>query len=253
MRPEGAAILVQDYHLCLLAPALVERRPDLRIVHFSHTPFAAPELLAVLPTPGAASCSRAWPRTTRAASTRRAGPPTSSPRARSPASLRRPRSWPRSAPTPTTWLPRPPPTPAVPRAPSSTPSSAAGALVPASTGSSCRRTCCAASTPSTCCSRTTRSGASRWSSRRSSTRRREGLSDYLAYRAGGRGAGAAAQREVGHARLDADPLRRQRQLPALGGGPATLRRAARQPHPRRPEPGGQGGDAGQRARRPAGA
>jgi trehalose 6-phosphate synthase len=48
--PEGAAILVQDYHLCLLAPALLERRPDLRIVHVSHTPFAAPELLAVLPT-----------------------------------------------------------------------------------------------------------------------------------------------------------------------------------------------------------
>jgi trehalose 6-phosphate synthase len=49
--PPDAAVLVQDYHLCLLGPALADRRPDVRTVHFSHTPFAAPELLAVLPTP----------------------------------------------------------------------------------------------------------------------------------------------------------------------------------------------------------
>lgn len=48
--PEGAAVLVQDYHLCLLAPSLRERRPDLRVVHFSHTPFANPDMLRVLPS-----------------------------------------------------------------------------------------------------------------------------------------------------------------------------------------------------------
>ena len=48
--PEGAVVLVQDYHLCLLGPALAEARPDLRTVHFSHTPFATPNLLRVLPT-----------------------------------------------------------------------------------------------------------------------------------------------------------------------------------------------------------
>jgi trehalose 6-phosphate synthase len=48
--PDGATVLVQDYHLCLLGPTLAERRPDLRTVHFSHTPFATPNLLRVLPT-----------------------------------------------------------------------------------------------------------------------------------------------------------------------------------------------------------
>ena len=49
--PEGAAVLVQDYHLCLVAAHLRERRPDLRCVHFSHTPFAPPEWLGALPAP----------------------------------------------------------------------------------------------------------------------------------------------------------------------------------------------------------
>jgi trehalose 6-phosphate synthase len=47
--PEGAAVLVQDYHLTLVALRLVAARPDLRFVHFSHTPFAPPEFLAALP------------------------------------------------------------------------------------------------------------------------------------------------------------------------------------------------------------
>jgi trehalose 6-phosphate synthase len=47
--PEGAAVLVQDYHLCLVARMLERRRPDLRCVHFSHTPFAPPAWLAALP------------------------------------------------------------------------------------------------------------------------------------------------------------------------------------------------------------
>lgn len=47
--PDGAVVLVQDYHLCLVAPRLRAARPDLRLVHFSHTPFAPPEWLRVLP------------------------------------------------------------------------------------------------------------------------------------------------------------------------------------------------------------
>ncbi|MDT0305474.1 trehalose-6-phosphate synthase [Streptomyces sp. DSM 44917] len=45
----GAAVLVQDYHLALVPGLLRERRPDLRIGHFSHTPWAPPELFRVLP------------------------------------------------------------------------------------------------------------------------------------------------------------------------------------------------------------
>jgi trehalose 6-phosphate synthase len=47
--PAGAAVLVQDYHLCLVGPRLRAARPDLRLVHFSHTPFAPPEWLRVVP------------------------------------------------------------------------------------------------------------------------------------------------------------------------------------------------------------
>ena len=46
---EGAAVLVQDYHLALVPGMLRERRPDLRIAHFTHTPWAAPAYLRMLP------------------------------------------------------------------------------------------------------------------------------------------------------------------------------------------------------------
>jgi trehalose 6-phosphate synthase len=45
----GADVLVQDYHLTLAPRLLAERRPDLRIGHFSHTPWAPPDLFRVLP------------------------------------------------------------------------------------------------------------------------------------------------------------------------------------------------------------
>jgi trehalose 6-phosphate synthase len=45
----GAAVLVQDYHLALTPRQLRDRRPDLRIGHFSHTPWAPPEYFALLP------------------------------------------------------------------------------------------------------------------------------------------------------------------------------------------------------------
>jgi trehalose 6-phosphate synthase len=45
----GAKVLVQDYHL-FLAPAMLRAaRPDLRIAHFTHTPWAPPEYFALLP------------------------------------------------------------------------------------------------------------------------------------------------------------------------------------------------------------
>ena len=47
--PEGAVVLVQDYHLCLVAARLAGVRPDLVCVHFSHTPFAPPVFLEALP------------------------------------------------------------------------------------------------------------------------------------------------------------------------------------------------------------
>lgn len=47
--PDGAAVLVQDYHLCLVAARLRHTRPDLDCVHFHHTPFAPPVWLRALP------------------------------------------------------------------------------------------------------------------------------------------------------------------------------------------------------------
>ncbi|WP_242425128.1 trehalose-6-phosphate synthase, partial [Frankia sp. EI5c] len=51
----GACVLVQDYHLTLV-PALLRRtRPDLRIAHFSHTPWSPPEYFRMLPDAVAAA------------------------------------------------------------------------------------------------------------------------------------------------------------------------------------------------------
>ncbi|MBT2478094.1 trehalose-6-phosphate synthase [Streptomyces sp. ISL-94] len=46
---QGACVLVQDYHLALVPGALRELRPDLRIGHFTHTPWASREFLQMLP------------------------------------------------------------------------------------------------------------------------------------------------------------------------------------------------------------
>ncbi|GAA3018644.1 trehalose-6-phosphate synthase [Kitasatospora sp. NPDC006786] len=45
----NAAVLVQDYHLSLVPALLRAARPDLRIGHFSHTPWAPPEYYRMLP------------------------------------------------------------------------------------------------------------------------------------------------------------------------------------------------------------
>ncbi|MEU6126400.1 trehalose-6-phosphate synthase [Streptomyces sp. NPDC047123] len=45
----GAAVLVQDYHLALVPGMLRELREDLRIGHFSHTPWAPVDYFRMLP------------------------------------------------------------------------------------------------------------------------------------------------------------------------------------------------------------
>jgi trehalose 6-phosphate synthase len=46
----GDIVLVQDYQLTMTAGQLRAQRPDLRVVHFTHTPFAGPDDFSVLPT-----------------------------------------------------------------------------------------------------------------------------------------------------------------------------------------------------------
>ncbi len=46
--PEHAVVLVQDYHLTLLAPTVRAERDDLSLVHFHHTPFGGPDNARVL-------------------------------------------------------------------------------------------------------------------------------------------------------------------------------------------------------------
>lgn len=47
--PRGAIVLVQDFHLALVGRELAQRRPDLQLVHFTHTPLASPSDLRLLP------------------------------------------------------------------------------------------------------------------------------------------------------------------------------------------------------------
>jgi len=48
--PQGATVLVQDYHLALVGTWLAQQRKDLRAVHFTHIPFCEPTALRILPT-----------------------------------------------------------------------------------------------------------------------------------------------------------------------------------------------------------
>lgn len=48
--PPGDAVLVQDYQLTLVPELLRALRPDLRVLHFTHTPFADVESMRMLPT-----------------------------------------------------------------------------------------------------------------------------------------------------------------------------------------------------------
>jgi len=46
---ERVRAMVQDYHLTLVPRMLADLRPDVRIAHFSHTPWAPPEYFRMLP------------------------------------------------------------------------------------------------------------------------------------------------------------------------------------------------------------
>lgn len=48
--PEGERVLVHDYHLALVPGLVRAARPDLRLTHFTHTPFCGPNSIRVLPT-----------------------------------------------------------------------------------------------------------------------------------------------------------------------------------------------------------
>src|SRR3989440_1466289 len=48
--PEGPTVPVQDYPLTLVGAGLARRRPDLRAVHFTHTPFSDPSGIRILPS-----------------------------------------------------------------------------------------------------------------------------------------------------------------------------------------------------------
>ncbi|MGI9021627.1 MAG: alpha,alpha-trehalose-phosphate synthase (UDP-forming) [Acidimicrobiales bacterium] len=48
--PDGAIVLVQDYHLALVGTWLAQERRDLRAMHFTHIPFCEPGALRVLPS-----------------------------------------------------------------------------------------------------------------------------------------------------------------------------------------------------------
>jgi trehalose 6-phosphate synthase len=46
---DGGKVIIQDYHLALAPRLLRDRRPDARIAHFSHTPWAPPAYFRMLP------------------------------------------------------------------------------------------------------------------------------------------------------------------------------------------------------------
>ena len=228
------------------------RRPDLRLVHFSHTPFADPDVLAGAPaSTSAASCSPAWPPTTPAASTPTAGPTASPPAAPS-----------SSAQAPTTFV-----------APLG-PDAADIGRVAAGDGlrRRPRRARRAPSATAPLLVRVDRIELSKnilrgflafddllerypeWRERvvfgAFVYPSREGLPEYLAYRQEVEATVRAHQRALGHRRTGRPILLRPlRRLPPLGRRPAPGRRAPRQPDPRRAQPRRRGGAARQRARR----
>lgn len=58
MAGRGDTVLVQDHHLALVPGLLRARRPDLRLAYFTHTAFAGPNSMRVLPrAPGRALCA----------------------------------------------------------------------------------------------------------------------------------------------------------------------------------------------------
>lgn len=53
--PTSDVVLVQDYQLALVPAMVRQARPDLRVLHFTHTPFCGPNSIRVLPDDVAAA------------------------------------------------------------------------------------------------------------------------------------------------------------------------------------------------------
>ena len=262
---EGATVLVQDYHFSLLGRMLAERRPDLRTVHFLHTPFADPNMLARPARRRARrSCSTAWPATAPAASTATGGrrgsapasPTRACPRRRHVRGAARDRRRRRSS----------------PRRPSPGCAAAAEALRAAVGG---RRTVVRVGPHGAV--EEHRAGDARLrgaAARAPRVARRGGARGHGVSRAGRgwpsisptpprwstRPSGSTTSDLVGRRgrrrrvrRVDADRAARRRRPRALPRRAGHLGRAARQPRARRAQPRGQGGPAAQPQRRRAGA
>ena len=250
--PQGAVVLVQDYHLCLVAARLAKVRPDLVCVHFSHTPFAPPVFLEALPdaTVGELLTGMAAHRACGFHTQRWADDFTSS--ARDLAGL-----------TPTTFVSPLASDPDDIRAAAASPACGdALAALDALVGDRA------------VIGRVDRMELSknllrgflaygdlldRYPEHRervvfvaAAYQSRVGVPGYAAYREDIEAAVAAINDALRHRQLDPGRARRGRRLPPFGRGHAPGRRAPRQPHPRRPQPGGVGGCLGERPRRSAG-
>ena len=254
---QGDAVFVQDYHFSLLGRMLAEARPDLRTVHFLHTPFAAPDMLGVLPDDvvaelldgmaGYAACGfhcHQWEADFRGLLRRGRG--------------RRGAAAPFVAPLgpDAGVLEEEAASPAAPRRRRRCgPRWAGGASSPGPTAWSPPRTSCAGCSPSRSCCSPTPSGAARWCTWRWRIPSRQGLAEYLAYAADVEHTADAHQPRLRRRADGWTPIVLSvkddcaRSLAALDAG----RRAAGQPGARRPQPRGQGGAAAQRGRRRAGA
>ena len=237
-----ATVLVHDYHLALAPAMLRASRPDLRISHFTHTPFVRPGV----PVDPARRHRRG---TAAGHGRRRRRRVPRAPLGRSvrgcwrarrgtrhlpdPAHLRRPRrgrprrgrrgqrkrrvrgaSWPSST------------------------REIGGCLNAscASTASSRRRTCCAASGRTGRCSRNTRSGAKRSASSRSVIRAASRSRSTSNLHARSRAARPRINERFATRRLDARHSRHQRRLSALGRRAAQRRCVAGESDSRRAQP-----------------
>ena len=227
---EGAVVLVQDYHLTLTPGLLRQRRPDLRIGFFCHTPWAPPEYFRMLPGTVARDVlagilgrgprripqppmgsrvrgvlrRRSWTRTSAATSsgTRGATP-----------------SWAciLSASTARSCAGGPPAATSFPGLRRCATSWAGGRRSCGSTGWSCRRTSSAAWRPTGSCCAPAPNGAtgsrtSRWPTRRAAT-----CAEYREYTGSVLRIGRGDPQRVQHRVLGAARARRQRRLRTLAG------------------------------------
>ena len=245
-RPRASIVLVHDYQLALVPGQLRALRPDLRVVHFTHTPFCGPDAIrgAARPT---------WPRRAvrvarrgaRRASTPRAGPRAYAASARDVLG-RRATITPPFAAQPRTRRRRA----RRGRAPSDGAARRAAALDDAgrrpprdraATASSRRRTSCAASSRTTGCSKRAPGCAGGSCSSRCCTRRGRTCAEYLAYEQRGRAGRRARRTSAGRRATGSRSCSTTRDDFARSvAGHAALRRAAREPDQGRAQPRGQG-------------